>query len=241
MRCKRVKCKLATDTPTVASRKSREDRNQTCTVDRVDFSLGASRKIAETNGLCCWNRSRINWAFLTQSVGIVVIHREYTHGTTEQQQIWNQERRVSVCMERDSVKANGISQRTVHQDGRCHLWPMWGSSLPLAGHLCSNPSVKRFQKGRSWFNFNYDPEHVSFIPQLLCLSQSFLTQYYFLNLHISTYILSTFHGVKTRGLEPLLVHWNQLPTSDFSEATKNQTNLSSFRVVPERGRKQVPH
>ena len=59
MCCKRVKCKLATHTPTVASRKSREDRNQTCTVDRVDFSLGASRKIVETNGLCCWNRSRI--------------------------------------------------------------------------------------------------------------------------------------------------------------------------------------
>ena len=79
-------------------------------------------------------------------------------------------------MERDSVQANGISQRTVHQDGRCHLWPMWGSSLPLAGYLCSNPSVKRFQKGRSWFNFKYDPEILSFIPQLISWSQSFLTQ-----------------------------------------------------------------
>lgn len=60
---------------------------------------------------------------------------------------------------------------------------------------------------------------------------------YFINLHVSTYILSTFHGVKTRGLEPLLVHWNQLPTSDFSEATKNQTNISSFRPFAGTGKK----
>lgn len=117
-------------------------------------------------------------------------------------------------MEPDSVKANGISQRTVHQDGRCHLWPTWGSSLPLAGHLCSNPSVKRFQKGRSWFNFNYDPEHVSFIPQLLCLSQLFLTQLFYKSTRIY--------------LHPIYLSWGQ--DSRIGTAVGSLESVANLRL-----------